>query len=154
MALIGASMEESVSIPCRISADPPNVHFEWTFSSSGERFEVPSGQYTTVQDNGGGANAANDRAGATSNSMYMGQGVSSHTEVNGGWRQMTWPVLTRTITLMVLVILLAGRNVVETVSELVYTPKNERDFGTLACWAKNSIGKQAEPCLFQVVPAG
>lgn len=42
----------------------------------------------------------------------------------------------------------------ETVSELLYTPKNERDFGTLACWAKNSIGKQTEPCLFQVVPAG
>lgn len=24
--------------------------FEWTFSSSGERFEVPAGHYTTVQD--------------------------------------------------------------------------------------------------------
>lgn len=45
-------------------------------------------------------------------------------------------------------------NAVETVSELLYTPKNERDFGTLACWAKNAIGKQTEPCLFQVVPAG
>lgn len=43
---------------------------------------------------------------------------------------------------------------VETVSELVYTPKSERDYGTLACWGKNSIGKQIEPCLFQVVPAG
>lgn len=42
----------------------------------------------------------------------------------------------------------------ETISELVYTPKNERDYGTLACWGKNSIGKQAEPCVFQVVPAG
>lgn len=42
----------------------------------------------------------------------------------------------------------------ETVSELLYAPKNERDFGTLACWAKNTIGKQTEPCLFQVVPAG
>lgn len=51
--------------------------------------------------------------------------------------------------------LLAGRShAVETVSELLYVPKNERDFGTLACWAKNSIGKQTEPCLFQVVPAG
>lgn len=46
------------------------------------------------------------------------------------------------------------KNVVETISELVYTPKNERDYGTLACWGKNSIGKQAEPCVFQVVPAG
>lgn len=42
----------------------------------------------------------------------------------------------------------------ETVSELIYTPKTERDYGTLACWGKNSIGKQSEPCLFQVVPAG
>lgn len=37
---------------------------------------------------------------------------------------------------------------------MIYTPKNEREYGTLACWAKNSIGKQTEPCLFQVVPAG
>lgn len=44
--------------------------------------------------------------------------------------------------------------IVETVSELIYTPKGERDYGTLACWGRNSIGKQSEPCLFQVVPAG
>lgn len=42
----------------------------------------------------------------------------------------------------------------ETIYELLYTPKSEREYGTLACWAKNSIGKQVEPCLFQVVPAG
>lgn len=45
-------------------------------------------------------------------------------------------------------------SIVETVSELIYTPKGERDYGTLACWGQNSIGKQTEPCLFQVVPAG
>lgn len=47
-----------------------------------------------------------------------------------------------------------GRHIIETVSELIYTPKNEREYGTLACWAKNLIGRQTEPCLFQVVPAG
>jgi hypothetical protein len=40
------------------------------------------------------------------------------------------------------------------VSELMYTPASQRDYGTLTCWGKNSIGKQAEPCVFQVVPAG
>ncbi|CAH1392855.1 unnamed protein product [Nezara viridula] len=40
-----------------------------------------------------------------------------------------------------------------TISELIYTPKSERDYGTLTCSASNSIGRQAEPCLFQVVPA-
>jgi hypothetical protein len=44
--------------------------------------------------------------------------------------------------------------IMETVNELIYTPKGERDYGTLACWGTNSIGKQMEPCLFQVVPAG
>lgn len=38
-------------------------------------------------------------------------------------------------------------------SELMYTPNIERDYGTLACWGKNSIGRQAEPCIFQIVPA-
>ncbi len=44
--------------------------------------------------------------------------------------------------------------IMETVNELIYTPKGERDYGTLACKGSNSIGKQIEPCLFQVVPAG
>lgn len=48
----------------------------------------------------------------------------------------------------------AGQYLMETISELIYTPKTERDYGTLACWGKNSIGKQSDPCLFQVVPAG
>lgn len=42
----------------------------------------------------------------------------------------------------------------ETINHLTYTPKTERDYGTLACWGKNKIGKQIEPCLFQIVPAG
>ncbi|XP_059610810.1 uncharacterized protein LOC132257796 [Phlebotomus argentipes] len=109
--IVGASLEESVTIPCRVSADPPIVDFEWTFSSSGERFEVPPGHYVTMQD-----------------TQSMGHGDSSHTEMD-------------------------VRNSIETVSELVYTPKNERDYGTLACWGRNSIGKQTEPCIFQVVPA-
>ena len=39
-------------------------------------------------------------------------------------------------------------------SDLYYTPKSERDYGTLACWGRNVIGRQAEPCVFQLVPAG
>lgn len=39
-------------------------------------------------------------------------------------------------------------------SELHYTPKSERDYGTLACWGRNTIARQAEPCVFQLVPAG
>lgn len=50
VTVVGASLDESVSIPCRVNADPPDVEFEWSFSSSGERFEVPHGHYTTVQD--------------------------------------------------------------------------------------------------------
>lgn len=48
--MVGASLDESISVPCRVNADPPDVEFEWSFSSSGERFEVPHGHYTTVQD--------------------------------------------------------------------------------------------------------
>lgn len=48
MTVVGASLEESVPIPCRVNSDPPEIEFEWTFSSSGEHFEVPSGQYATV----------------------------------------------------------------------------------------------------------
>ncbi|XP_063230902.1 nephrin [Bacillus rossius redtenbacheri] len=39
------------------------------------------------------------------------------------------------------------------VSRLDYTPAAEEDFGTLACWASNSVGRQKVPCLVHVVPA-
>uniref|UniRef100_A0A6P4EES7 Hemicentin-1-like n=1 Tax=Drosophila rhopaloa TaxID=1041015 RepID=A0A6P4EES7_DRORH len=50
ITVIGASLEEAVPIPCRVNSDPPEIDFEWTFSSSGEHFEVPSGHYATIQD--------------------------------------------------------------------------------------------------------
>lgn len=50
MSVVGASLDESITVPCRVNADPPDVEFEWSFSSSGERYEVPAGHYTTMQD--------------------------------------------------------------------------------------------------------
>ncbi|KAG7204013.1 hypothetical protein KM043_001875 [Ampulex compressa] len=40
-----------------------------------------------------------------------------------------------------------------TLSELVYTPVSERDYGALTCWGRNVIGKQEAPCIYQVIPA-
>lgn len=39
------------------------------------------------------------------------------------------------------------------VSVLEYTPGADADYGTLACWASNSIGRQRIPCIFNIVPA-
>ncbi|KAK3849167.1 hypothetical protein Pcinc_044066 [Petrolisthes cinctipes] len=39
-------------------------------------------------------------------------------------------------------------------SVITYTPKTDLDYGTLLCRASNIIGKQQEPCLFHIVPAG
>ncbi|XP_076164857.1 neural cell adhesion molecule 2 [Ptiloglossa arizonensis] len=39
-------------------------------------------------------------------------------------------------------------------SRLNYTPENDMDYGTVACWAKNRIGVQKTPCLFQIIVAG
>lgn len=38
------------------------------------------------------------------------------------------------------------------VSVLEYTPTADTDFGTLACWASNSIGRQRTPCIFNILP--
>lgn len=37
------------------------------------------------------------------------------------------------------------------VSVLEYTPTVDTDFGTLACWASNSVGRQRTPCIFNIV---
>lgn len=39
-------------------------------------------------------------------------------------------------------------------SLLQYSVRSEEDFGTLLCWASNSIGTVERPCIFQLVPAG
>ncbi|XP_065168056.1 neural cell adhesion molecule 2 [Atheta coriaria] len=41
-----------------------------------------------------------------------------------------------------------------TTSVLRYTPVSELDYGSLSCWAINSVGHQLNPCVFQVVAAG
>ncbi|XP_066997065.2 neural cell adhesion molecule 2 [Anabrus simplex] len=38
-------------------------------------------------------------------------------------------------------------------SELTYEPRAESDFGTLACYAVNSVGNQKHPCLVHIVQA-
>lgn len=35
-------------------------------------------------------------------------------------------------------------------SILNYTPATDMDYGTIACWASNQVGRQRTPCLFQV----
>ncbi|XP_043483231.1 synaptogenesis protein syg-2-like [Leptopilina heterotoma] len=40
-----------------------------------------------------------------------------------------------------------------TMSELVYTPISDRDYGPLTCWGRNPIGKQEAPCIYQIIPA-
>ncbi|KAG7162885.1 Synaptogenesis protein syg-1-like, partial [Homarus americanus] len=48
-----------------------------------------------------------------------------------------------------------GRFVVAgTESRVNYTPMNELDYGTLLCWANNTIGLQQHPCVFHIVAAG
>lgn len=41
-----------------------------------------------------------------------------------------------------------------TTSRLNYTPVADMDYGTLACWGSNAVGRQRTPCIFQVVAAG
>ena len=35
-----------------------------------------------------------------------------------------------------------------------YVPMTELDYGSLLCWGINELGKQEEPCVFSILPAG
>ena len=35
-----------------------------------------------------------------------------------------------------------------------YHFQTEMDYGSLMCWATNSIGRMDEPCIFHLIPAG
>lgn len=39
-------------------------------------------------------------------------------------------------------------------SKLTYTPRNNKDYGTLMCEAKNEVGRQKQPCIFHIILAG
>ena len=41
-----------------------------------------------------------------------------------------------------------------TLSQLIYSPFHELDYGTILCWAANDLGEQLEPCTFHIIPAG
>jgi len=42
----------------------------------------------------------------------------------------------------------------ETQSVAQYVPMTELDYGSLLCWGINELGKQEEPCVFSILPAG
>lgn len=56
VSIVGASLEESIGVHCRVNADPSDVEFEWVFSNSGERIESTSshGQYSIESDGANG----------------------------------------------------------------------------------------------------
>ena len=39
-------------------------------------------------------------------------------------------------------------------SQLIYSPYHELDYGTILCWATNNLGDQEQPCTFHIIPAG
>ncbi len=39
-------------------------------------------------------------------------------------------------------------------SRLTYTPRDNKDYGTLMCMASNVVGNQKEPCIFHIILAG
>lgn len=70
--VIGSSIDESVTVPCRVAGDPSVITFEWTFANSGERFDVTSnnlvpnmaieehlGTGTDLNGSGGGSASSN-----------------------------------------------------------------------------------------------
>ncbi|KAG5882968.1 hypothetical protein JTB14_037321 [Gonioctena quinquepunctata] len=87
--LYGALKQETVTLRCRVDANPAVVTFHWTFNNSGDQSDVAPGTFTNE--------------------------VSS--------------------------------------SRLNYTPTTDLDYGTLLCYGENEIGRQKEPCVFQVVVA-
>lgn len=88
--LYGALKHETVTLRCRVDANPAVVTFFWTFNNSGYQRDISPEKFTN--------------------------------EV--------------------------------TSSRLNYTPANDMDYGTLLCYGVNEVGKQKDPCIFQVVIAG
>lgn len=39
-------------------------------------------------------------------------------------------------------------------SILDYVPRTEMDYGNVLCWATNAVGRQSEPCVYHIIPAG
>ena len=39
-------------------------------------------------------------------------------------------------------------------SILDYVPRTEMDYGSVLCWATNTVGRQSEPCVYHIIPAG
>lgn len=72
-------------------------------------------------------------------------------EVEADPRQLSfrWEFNSSSDNLQVLTFVAEGLRSIAT-----YIPRTEQDYGTLLCWAENSVGRQKDPCVYIVVPAG
>lgn len=62
MIVIGSSLDESVTVPCRVAGDPSIITFEWTFANSGERFDVTATGGISSSGSGGSSSSNNNNA--------------------------------------------------------------------------------------------
>lgn len=67
--VIGSSLDEAVTIPCRVAGDPSIITFEWTFANSGERFDVTA---TTNNNNNNNGLLVNSGGGISINGIGPG----------------------------------------------------------------------------------
>uniref|UniRef100_A0ABD2X1F1 Uncharacterized protein n=1 Tax=Trichogramma kaykai TaxID=54128 RepID=A0ABD2X1F1_9HYME len=123
--VVGALKQETISLVCAVESHPAPLTFHWTFNNSGELIEMPQTRYSH----------------ATTSSTSIGSQLQQQQQQldNSSSQQQ--------------------QHQLKEYQEfhgvrMNYTPSTEMDYGTVACWASNQVGKQHSPCLFQVIAAG
>lgn len=127
VGVFGAGRMEQVRVQCQVEADPMEpLSFRWAF--------VPAAEQEAVSK----------------------QKESSHNEqAPVDWQSWSPPSSSRQDTLPATSQDFLSSPAADLTSGglATYTPRAELDYGSLVCWATNSVGSQREPCSYKIVPA-
>ncbi|XP_037077279.1 neural cell adhesion molecule 1-like [Pollicipes pollicipes] len=174
---------DDVTLTCQVSADPPAHSIEWKLNerplnrSSLTGTEVTNGSLTlrrvTVRDVGFyTCEALSSEGRGRSNALYLpvrhapdckqfqkrsyetarGETVNVTCEVNSfpPPKSFFWAFNSTDVYTELPPSRVRSRQGVSVAS---VSAQSTRDYGTLLCWAENTVGRQAEPCVFALKPA-
>lgn len=121
--VVGALKQETVSLICSVESHPAPQSFHWTFNNSGDLIEVPHSRYSHTT-------IPTAQSHSQPHQQHLQQQQQQQQQVATELKEYQQ---------------FHG-------SRMNYTPSTEMDYGTVACWASNQVGRQRAPCLFQVNP--
>ena len=146
-AVHGVARQEEVEVSCDVVASPAdNITFHWSFTKGDEKLDMQQSQIRWDTD-------GDISLWLTKTIQFCGIPASWLNENISDLKEKSYPLCAVCIIFCFYYYITFYR-VNGTRSILDYVPRTEMDYGNVLCWATNPVGRQSEPCVYHIIPAG